>query len=72
MEYSGEDGMVSVVSMGELVQEAQKQPLSYEKVSAQMQKTGNTPFVFSDLKIQLDSDVFVPVQELNALRRNAL
>ena len=57
---------------GELVQEAVRQPLSREKVEAQLRKTGNTPFVFGTLDIEMDPDVFLPVQELNTLRRDAL
>ncbi|MFQ8879737.1 MAG: DUF3656 domain-containing protein [Roseburia hominis] len=34
-----------------------------------MRKTGNTPFAFEQLAIEMDEDVFLPVQALNALRR---
>lgn len=57
---------------GDVVQPSVKQPLSREKVTASMQKTGNTPFVFSELVIDMEEDVFLPVQALNQLRRAAL
>ena len=41
-------------------------------MEAQLRKTGNTPFVFGTLDIEMDPDVFLPVQELNTLRRDAL
>lgn len=65
-------GTHSVSQSGDIVQSALKQPLSYEKVNACMQKTGNTPFVFDELMIEMDDDIFMPVQALNQLRREAL
>ena len=61
-----------VVLEGEVVQAAQKQPLSYEKVEENMKKTGNTPFEFEEFHIQMDDDIFMPVKALNQLRRDAL
>ncbi len=52
--------------------QAQKQPLSRDRVDVCMRKTGNTPFAFEQLAIEMDEDVFLPVQALNALRREAL
>ena len=57
---------------GEQVLQAQKQPLSRDRVDVCMRKTGNTPFAFEQLAIEMDEDVFLPVQALNALRREAL
>ena len=56
----------------EQVLQAQKQPLSRDRVDVCMRKTGNTPFAFEQLAIEMDEDVFLPVQALNALRREAL
>ena len=57
---------------GELVQTAQNQPMTEEKVKKQLDKTGNTPFYFEQLEIRLSGDVFLPVQSLNDLRRRGL
>lgn len=57
---------------GEMVQAAQKQPLSAERVKKQMEKTGNTPFVFEGLDVQTDEQGFLPMQSLNELRRKGL
>lgn len=54
------------------VQRAQRQPLTEARVRAQMNKTGNSNFYFEDLQIDLEENVFVPVQFLNELRREAL
>lgn len=57
---------------GDMVQAALKQPLTEEKVAASIKKTGNTPYEFAKLDIDMDDDIFLPVQALNVLRRNAL
>ena len=59
------------VSLGE-VQEAKNKPLEKTDVYERMNKTGETPFYFSDLTIHMDSDVFVPNGMLNQLRRDVL
>ena len=43
-----------------------------KKVAASIKKTGNTPYEFAELDIDMDDDIFLPVQALNVLRRNAL
>lgn len=52
--------------------EAQRQPLTEEKVRKQMEKTGNTEFSFQTLSIDVGEGVFLPVQTLNELRREGL
>ncbi len=43
-----------------------------EMIWKQMNKTGNTDFQLRDVQIDLEDGLFVPVGELNALRRQAL
>ncbi len=57
---------------GDVVQPALKQPLSMEKVRENMEKTGNTPFVFENLTIAMKDAIFLPMKSLNQLRRDAL
>ncbi len=54
---------------GPVCQTAMKQPLDQERVRKQMLKFGNTEFAMEDLEIQMDPDVFLPMQGLNELRR---
>lgn len=65
-------GAVTVTCQGDVVQAALKQPLSREKIETSIRKTGGTAFEFEDLTIDMDEDIFLPVQALNALRREAL
>lgn len=68
LEYRGKD----YIFRGDVVSEAINAPLSEEKVLKQMNKTGDTPFEFVELKADTDNDIFMPVNQLNSLRREAL
>lgn len=57
---------------GETIEPAQNQALTEERVRKQMMKTGNTPFYFENLEIQIDEQGFLPMQSLNELRRKGL
>lgn len=57
---------------GECPQKAQNRPMEAEQFRKQLNKTGNTPFEWKELKIRIQSGLFVPVQALNSLRREAL
>jgi putative protease len=48
---------------------AEKQPLSEEKLRAQLGRLGGTPFVLGELKNLLAGQLMLPVSELNRLRR---
>ncbi len=51
---------------------AENQPVSKEKIIAQLSKTGNTPFCFENINIDLENNLFIPkISSLNELRRNA-
>ncbi len=65
-------GDVEVTATGDIVSAALKQPLSEEKVRENAEKTGNTPFVFESLEIEMDEAIFMPVKAINQLRRDAL
>lgn len=63
---------VTVSVTGAMVQTAMKQPLNVERLEIQMKKTGSTPFYFAELEIYLEGSCFMPMQELNELRRTGL
>lgn len=57
---------------GPKAQSAVNQPITEERLEKQLRKTGNTPFLWDSLEIELKSRVFVPLQTLNELRRQGL
>lgn len=66
-------GEVSVEAASELVVEkAEKTPLDEARIRKQLEKTGNTEFIFEKLEIEMEEGVFLPMQQINELRRRAL
>lgn len=68
LEYNG----IKLEIDGDVVQKAQKQPMSKETILNKMQKTGNTSFEFEELTLEMEEDIFIPVGALNRLRRDGL
>lgn len=68
-----DNGRVSVtVESTEPVQASLNRPLKQEDVKKQMGKLGNTPYELNQLDIMMSEDAFMPVKQLNELRRQAL
>jgi putative protease len=65
-------GDCSVTAYQDLVQAALKQPMTKEKLSAPIEKTGDTLYTLDELKVEADDNVFVPVAWLNEIRRDAI
>ena len=63
-------GEVSV--SGSISESANRQPLTEEAVRKQLEKTGGTPFAIKELQLEMEPDIFIPVGQLNELRRAAL
>ncbi|MBE5971431.1 MAG: U32 family peptidase [Lachnoclostridium sp.] len=57
---------------GDIVEEAKNAPMDEARIRKQLQKTGDSPFEFESLEITIKGNVFVPVQALNSMRREAL
>lgn len=70
---SGEDtGSYRQTVLGACPQLPQNRPMEAKQLEKQLKKTGNTPFEWTELCVHVDGPLFVPVQALNSLRRNAL
>ena len=54
------------------VEAASSRPLDEERIKKQLRKTGNTEFAFDMLDVELHGEVFLPMQQLNEMRRKAL
>ena len=66
------DGVHTVKKEGAFLEKAAKTPTTEERVLSQLKKTGDTCFAVSDIQIDMDSDLFIPISLLNELRRQAL
>ena len=47
-------------------------PISSERIIAQFSKTGNSPFNFKDITVNLDENLYVNISTINELRRRCL
>ena len=53
--------------------EARNKPITQEKIIEQLNKTTDTIFEFTDIKVKLENNLFLPsIKTINELRRNAL
>ena len=66
-----DDVSVTVFS-DENVQEALKKPLDKDRILKQLNKTGNTRFIFESTEVYVNGNVFVPMAQVNNLRRRAI
>lgn len=57
---------------GAVVQAAETRPLCAGQMEKQLRKTGNTAFCFGGIQMQVEDGVFLPLQEVNGMRREAL
>lgn len=67
------DGNASVKITGESIcEKAVNKPLTEEKCTAQLKKTGSTPYYAKQIICGLEKDVTLPLSAINKLRRDAL
>ena len=66
-----DDNGAAVYVTGAVVEKAQNQPMTEEKLRKQISKTGATPFEFEYLDIKSDDDIYVGISDLNDIRRRA-
>jgi len=67
-----EDNCNKVEVEGNTVQIARNYPIKKEDIEKQLIKLGNTPFICNDIKIDISNNIFIPIKELNELRRQAI
>ena len=62
-------GHVTQMDSNVMLVQAEKQPLTTERLREQLGRLGGTPFKLGELKNELAGEVMLPVSELNRLRR---
>ncbi len=55
-----------------LVETATSAPVEEERIRKQLEKLGDTPFIATETKIFINGKIFIPMGEINALRRLAV
>ncbi|MCM1252597.1 MAG: U32 family peptidase [Clostridium sp.] len=67
-----EDKKISVSTYGETVETAKKRPMEKEDVIKHLRKTGGSHIRITDEDITVDENIFMPVGQINELRRQAV
>lgn len=63
------DGICVVCDGQTLAETAINRPLDESRVSEQLKKMGDTPFIVNSLTIDIDDNISIPVKEINDVRR---
>ena len=66
------NGGKTAVVYGNVTEQAQNAPMTAEKIEKQLAKLGETDFESGEITVNIDDDIFIPVGELNRLRREAV
>jgi putative protease len=67
-----EPGNIAQVDSAMPLAQAEKQPLTTERLREQLGRLGGTPFKLGELKNALAGEVLLPISELNRLRRKVV
>lgn len=54
-----------------IVEQAQKSETTIARIKEQLEKLGDTVYKFSNLEIDADKNIFIPINKLNEIRREA-
>ncbi len=66
------DGVNQVTQKGDVPEKAKGSPISEDSINQHLKKLGNTFFEPENIVIDLDNDIFIPISQLNTLRRTAV
>jgi len=69
--WAQKDG-IFILEEGAVCEKAQKQPADSSIIRHQLEKLGATPFLWEDLQLHITDSPFLPVKEVNELRRRAV
>lgn len=72
LEISDNEGNNIVCKSDFITEKAMKRAITNDEVLKQLNKTGSTPFKFSEVDIDIDNTASIPVSVLNEIRRDAL
>ncbi len=66
------DGENEINIQGSSASLAESKPVSKNAIAGQLKKLGNTIFEARELNVEIDEKIFIPVSEINSLRREGI
>ncbi len=71
--YQVTDGIHKITVIGKIpVMTSQNAPLTTKRIEEQLNKLGDTIYTLQNLEIHMEDHIFVPIQELNQIRRTSI
>ena len=61
-----------IIVNGPSIQIAKTSPITKERIIKQLSKLGDTPFIINNIEIDIPSNIFINIKDLNNLRRKAI
>jgi putative protease len=65
-------GYFVTVEVDFVVERAKQQPVTANELEEQLSKLGSTPYLLANLDLDTDNNLFIPISQLNQLRRDAV
>ena len=72
LRYNKNGTEITASVVGDAPEQAAKQPMTEERIAAQIMKTGDSEFAVTKIRVETDGKCFIPVSTLNKLRRDAV
>ncbi len=66
------DGVNTIKVSGNVVNKAINNPTDKETIKEKLNKLGDTVYKFSSLEVNIDDNIFIPLKEINDLRRKGI
>ncbi|MEG2378971.1 MAG: U32 family peptidase [Bacilli bacterium] len=67
------DGLLETTTKSNIIAEKPlNTPTDVNRIVEQIKKTGSSNYVFKNIKTDIEKDIFIPIKEINDLRRRAL
>ena len=70
-EFIIDDGVNKISVKGNIVNKAVNNPTSKDDIIGKLNKLGDTVYKYEELDIDIDDNIFIPLKEINELRRQA-
>lgn len=66
------DGYNRIEKNDNIILKAINNPTTEDRIKEQLFKTGNTPFIVNNIELDVDDNIFIPIKEINNIRRDIL
>ena len=70
--FTIDDGINKIAINGNTVNKAVNLPTTRDAIISKLNKLGDTIYMYKELDVEIDNNIFIPLKEINELRRQAL